>query len=660
MAKGTERAGWHYRGQERTAIRQGAPGAKTATPFPNKPVRPRLACRYATFVPMNHCIRKDPPTMPRTRRLTALAASCTLLAAALAAAPHGALADNLVVPLGPLDASAYDMDGQSLRLKTVKQGGAIDDSGARARDEILGIQVDSRIKMFTNAKETLHYFGEALDLATGRGGSFRMQMRLGRDAGPASVNVPKMGSFIPGYVIDKTTVDGKENKNEILMKRASRWLAKHQAADGRLPGNPTYLALAGLAWMNSPDPAHQKSLALTVQYFEQALAKDLTIQMCPAFYSAYEDLDPDKGIAGPHAYGWAVLLLSEYNWRHPDSARTALLQKACDEMVECNFNPTYKFKAPLPKWAEDPYYKDREFPDKAHQKGRLDFNHHQKKGTFDWELALGGTRGTSDPKVLDASDCIPGDLGMALWCWTHCATTSGVKTNPEAIKTACLFAQALAAGKDAKGGAAGLSAESAAYYAQALMASDKPGLAALGKTMAAKALQAWAEQEKRERAPTLPPAKPKTGDKEADKKSQPAAVESGIEATDTAIACMVPLVLRTQGVAGYKSNFPCWRWYLSLMMQSNGEAEQVPFVGEAYLYGACAGEGKGKHLLASQDGDGAAARANANAMCAYLMAMPARQLLMTGAAAPSKIDAGGEYHLGGANAPSPGAPPAGK
>lgn len=469
-------------------------------------------------------------------------------------------------PLGPLDATVYNMDGDSLRLKWVKPGGPMDDSGARARDEIIGVQVDNKFAQFRNSKATLRYFGEALDLATGNGGQFRMKMRLGRDQGMCTVAVPKMGSFVPGQVIDKTTVDGKETKNEKLFKNASKWLIKNQAADGLVGGSPLATLLAGLAWMNSPDINHQKQVDLIAKYCEGVLGQDLKVQVTVVGNFTKEEISPPSSgpqeinsrVAGPHLYGWAILFLSEYNWRHPSPERKAILQRACDELVEQNFNPTYFLKDPS-KQKDDKY---GNFYKKPYEKAHWDF--------------------AAAPQ---------GDLAMAMWCWTHCAITSGVKINNDSVKAGCLWAQKAAYGgkgggvfaKDKKGNYAfGVSPEQAACLAQALCKTDSAELTAIGRAMAVFVAQSPLDVSN----------------------------ESEIIAT-------MPILLRAQGIAGYRQHFPAWRWYLSLMMQSAGEAKLVPFVEAAYC---------GDQLTASEH--------VSNAISVFLMAAPARKLMMTGGTAP--------------------------
>lgn len=466
---------------------------------------------------------------------------------------------------------------KSLRVHAVKPGGPLDDSGIRKRDEVIGVQIGGKTVMFSDFHEGMRILGEGIDVTAANGGKINLKLRAGRDGSGVPVAIPKAGSFIPGHAIEKGTVEGKENKNERMFRGTSRWLAKHQGEDGLISPNgdsSPATALAGLSWMSSPNPDDQARAAKCVAHYEGVLGKDLKIW----FNLQGEDCNEkiNDAVAGPNLYGWAILLVSEYNWRHPDPKRTALLQKACDAYVQYHFNPSYKYKAPS-KLKDDKYFKDPDGRPKEYRKEQLDFT---KLNTRD------PSNDVFDGLVPDPSPA------MAMWCWSHCAATCGVKVPPQAFQAGIQW------GTDklqAKGKGA-LSRHDAACMAQALLKATGPA-AALGSRMA-----------------DFVAKSPLHGDE-----------------SEAGMAAVAPMLMRG-GVAAYRQRFPEWRWYLSLMMQPSGEAKQAACKRRAYLYNTL-------YFVFETD-------ENANALAAFLLAVPARKLMMTGAAAPAAVSEGYDIKKG--------------
>lgn len=489
-----------------------------------------------------------------------------------------------VFPMGSLDAWFNVIDDDSIRLQKVRSGGPLDDSGARVRDEIIGAQVGQQFVPFNrNPKEYLRVLGEAIDAAMAKGSKATLQFKLraGREGGFAKAEPPHAGAFVAGHVIDKMTTEGKENKNEFFLRGCTDWLLKKDKA-GQLhpeaPINPG-LAFAGLGLMGGPNP----DLETQVGKWVEAIQADWARPERKPVASPAGDQDSYGCLL--HSEGWRILLLSEYNWRHPDDARKEVLQKACDELAQCLLNPSYLYK--------EPSYR-------KHDQGTKDPNNPQKeyhKDAFSY-VAPSAPRFPTfhGPSIPVGGRPNPRDLAMAWWCWSSCAATSGVQLNPKALQVARQYLLDIARTKDGAGNFP-VNRETAAYFAHALAFSRNKEEAAIGQSMGAMVVKS-----------------PLTliGDQS----------EFGMMAT-------CALWTRVQGTGGYRARFNEWRWYLSLMMQSEGDAHYCKLVpGLPYWEVKPLGD---KEIVAR----GAAA---------FLLAAPARQLHMLGA---SKAAQRKGYEIGG-------------
>lgn len=507
----------------------------------------------------------SPMPHPLPSRFKAIALA---LALPFCASPAFARGEAQAYPLGATDAWGYVLDGDSLRVQDVRSGGPLDDSGVRNRDEIIGVQVGRQFVPFKGPPKTyMRILGEGIDAAMEKGGSsLRFKMRLGRDQGFATVDLPKYGKFVAGHVIDKMTVEGKENKNELFLKGCGAWLAKKNKA-GQLgvghPMNPG-LSWAGLALMGSPDPDHEKLVGKWVAAIQADWARP--------------GKRPNHGL-GKDSYGqtlfsdiWGVLLLSEYNWRHPDYDRKAVLEKACDEMAQLVLNPSYIYKEP--SWHKnDPGTVDPGNPDKEYFKDRFAY-----------------AKGAVNPR----------NLAVAWWCWAHCAETSGVEINKQALEVAHQHLLDLTMPADANGRRAfpkgkdgsyafRMDRETASYFANALVKSKNKDEAKIGE-----ALTSFVN-----RSPFF-----MMGDQS----------EFGMLST----CC---LWARTKGAAGCKERFNEWRWYLGLSMTSQGKALFCQLIPDPPPWEP--------NPLGNKEID-------AHAISAFLLAAPARRLLMTGAEKPAE------------------------
>lgn len=491
-----------------------------------------------------------------------------------------------VFPLGTMDAWGYVISGKSVRAGKVRSGGALDDAGVRERDEMVGAQVGGKFVAFNkDPREYLRVLGEAVDAAMAPGGVLKLKMLLDRQEGFTTVALPHSGRFVPGYAIDKMTSQGKENKNEIFFRGCSDWLVSKDKAGQLNAGaalNPG-LAWAGLALMASPNPAHEAVVGKWVEAIEADWAKPGRKP------TASPGGDQDSYGHLLFSEAWSVLLLSEYNWRHPDYKRRAVLQKACDDMAECLLNPSYLYMEPSYR-KHDQGTTDATNPGKEYYKGRFAYvdKSAPKFPTFHGPAEPVGWR--PDPR----------SLAMAWWCWSHCAKTSGIEVNPQALQVARRYlldiampggGRAFPKNKDGSFAFA-IDRETAACFAQALLPSANKDEAAIGAAMAAFV----------NKSPMA-----LIGDQS----------EFGMAATSS-------LWTRTGGAAACKEHFNEWRWYLALMMQSQGDAHFCKLVvGPPYWQQNPLGDKspKGKSVVA-------------NGIAAFLLAAPSRQLLMLGASHP--------------------------
>ncbi len=511
-----------------------------------------------------------------------LAATACLLAAPCALARGEAQ----TYPLGAADAWGYVLDGNSLRVQSVRSGGPMDDSGIRNRDEIIGVQVGRQFVPFTGPPKTyMRILGEGIDAAMGKSGSsLQFKVRLGRDQGFAKLELPRLGQFVPGHVIDKMTVPGKETKNEMFLHGCTEWLLKKDKAGQLGAGgamNPG-VSWAGLALLGSPNPDHEKRVAKWVQAIQADWARP--------------DKRPNHGM-GKDSYGqtlssdiWGVLLLSEYNWRHPDYARKAVLEKACDEMAQLVLNPSYVYKEP--SWHKhDPGTVDPGNPGKEYYKDRFTY-----------------VKGAVNPR----------NLAVAWWCWAHCAETSGVEVNKQALEVARQHLLDLTMPADAKGARAfakgkdgrptfAMDRETASYFANALVKSKNKDEAKIGEALASFV------------------------------NHSPFALMG--DQSEFGLLSTCSLWARTKGAAGCKERFNEWRWYLGLMMTSEGKALFCQLVPDPPPWEP--------NPLGSKEID-------APAIGAFLMTAPARRLWMFGAEKPVVNQS---YELG-QPAAEPATPPA--
>ncbi len=436
-------------------------------------------------------------------------------------------------PLGALQAKGEVADADSLRLSAVKRGGPLDDAGPRARDELLAVQVGGKMVGFKMSKasgngnpfgdslghglgmECLHVLGEALDLAEGSNGKMVFAARLGRDATQIKVEVPVMGRFIPGQVIG--AAGGKPTKNDLFFNGCCDWMVRKQK-DGKGFAFTAPLAWEGLALLCSPNPDHQAHAAKIAAFFEAVLAKDQRIRTGKAFVRGNCNHVADQNVI----YAWAVLFLSEYNWRHPDTQRRALLEKACNELAESLFNPSYKYKEPSWEKEKNANVPDAENPDKKYFPGRLVYDSKPAR-------PLSGDPGVEFPARELGPALWARSLGVSMWAWSSCAATSEVRLKPAAAKVAEQYAHDFIGYKGA------VSPETAGYWGHALLASNKSAAAA------------WSRQ------------------------AEQASLRSG--QTEFSNITLSSLLVRGQGAGAYKARFADWRWYLALMMQPDNHAE---------------------------------------------------------------------------------------
>lgn len=518
----------------------------------------------------------------RPARILPLLAACAMLPAVAAHARGEAQA----YPLGALDAWGYIMDGDSMRVQEVRSGGPMDDSGLRNRDEVIGVQVGGQFVPFKgNPKEYMRVLGEGIDASMVPGGSLRFKVRLGRDQGFTKLEPPHYGKFVAGHVIDQMTSESKENKNEKFFRGCAQWLLKKDKAGQLGAGSPMNpgLSWAGLALLCSPNPTDEAAVGKWVEAIQADWAQP--------------GKRPNHGM-GKDSYGqtlfsdiWGILLMSEYNWRHPSYDRAAVLAKACDEMAQLLLNPSYVYKEP--SWHK-------------HDIGTVDPGNPSKEYYKDRFAYVAGTMPN------------PRNLAVAWWCWSHCAATSAVQVNPQAMQVAHQYLLDLTMPADAKGARAfrrgkdgsptfPLDRETAACLAQALVKSENRQEAEIGAALASFVNH-------------TPMAL--MGDQS----------EFGILATCS-------LWLRTKGVPEYKARFNEWRWYLGLMMQSQADAHFCQLVADPPPWEP------------NPLGD---KKIDANAIGAFLMIAPTRKLYMCGATKPTTSQV---YEIGKPQEPSPGTTP---